>query len=450
MDRRRFLKVAGIAGLSLMAPIAVRDRAASAGTNKYKGPFWIMVNAGGGWDATMLCDPKGGASGNAMSVDQAYTPGMIGSIAGSPIKYAPLSYSAGSALVMTSETFFTTHHKRLMIINGVDTSTNNHDAGSRTTWSGQLVDGYPSFAAMAAAAVTTAQPVPLPYVSNGGYDSTGGLISLTRVGGPQALENLAFTNQVDPTSTKTDTYHTANTAARIQAVQAARTQALAAKETLPTVAASMNSLYLAHTANTGLAALGDELKGVTLVTTDDFPDLKGGNNLGDLTNLMQQAQLALLCFQAGVAVSANLNYGGFDTHSNNDQQQERQMMVLLRGLDYLFNQIDAMGLTDQVYVVVGSDFSRTPYYNAGNGKDHWNITSMMFAGPKIPGDTVLGGTDNTFTSINVDPMTLKPSMAGERIQTPNVHIALRKLAGLTGGPLDTAFPLAGDTMPLFG
>ena len=61
---------------------------------------------------------------------------------------------------------------------------------------------------------------------------------------------------------------------------------------------------------------------------------------------------------AGVAVSANMDIGGFDTHSDNDNQQERQLMILARGLDYLFNTINAMGLTNQVYVVVGSDFGR--------------------------------------------------------------------------------------------
>ena len=150
-----------------------------------------------------------------------------------------------------------------------------------------------------------------------------------------------------------------------------------------------------------------------------------------------------------MAVSANLNYGGFDTHSNNDAQQQRQLTILLLGLDYLFNQIDAMGLTSQVYVVVGSDFSRTPYYNAGNGKDHWNITSMMFSGPKIPGDKVIGTTDGGFVSVNLDPMTLQPSMSGERITTTIVHQSLRKLAGLAGGSLDAEWPLDPGTMPLF-
>jgi uncharacterized protein (DUF1501 family) len=256
---------------------------------------------------------------------------------------------------------------------------------------------------------------------------------------------------MNPSDPKTDHYHTSNTAARIQAAHAGRLQSLAPKQSLPTVGNAMNQLFLAAQSNDGLAALGQELMGVQLVTTDSFPDLKGVGGLNDLTNLLQQVQLALLCFKAGVAVSANLNYGGFDTHSDNDNKQTRQLMILLRGLDYLYSQIDAMGLTSQVYVVVGSDFSRTPYYNAGNGKDHWNITSMLFSGPNIPGDKVLGGTDGTFTSIPVDPMSLKQApMSGERITTTHVHHALRTLAGLTGGELDTQFPLVGDTMPLFG
>ena len=37
------------------------------------------------------------------------------------------------------------------VLNGIDTSTNNHDAGSRTMWSGRLAEGYPSLAALIAA-----------------------------------------------------------------------------------------------------------------------------------------------------------------------------------------------------------------------------------------------------------------------------------------------------------
>jgi hypothetical protein len=442
------MKVAGIAGLSVMAPLALRDRDARAGNVKYPGPYWIMVNAAGGWDATMLTDPKGGTSGVASSVDQAYAAGTQGK-AGPEIEYAPISYSSNGTLVQSAQSFFEAHHQRLLVINGVDTTTNNHDAGTRITWSGQLTEGFPSLAALIAANASTAQPVPLAYVSNGGYDVTAGVLSLTRVGSPDSLNRLAFTNEASPSNATTDLFHTSNTANRIQAAQSGRIQALAGRQSLPNLTSAMNTLYLSRESNAGLAALGDELKGVNLVSVSDFPDLNGATGLDDLTGLMQQAQLALLCFQAGVAVSANLNYGGFDTHSNNDVQQERQLMVLLRGLDYLFKQIDAMGLTNQVYVCVGSDFSRTPYYNAGNGKDHWNITSMMFAGPKITGDRVLGGTDGTFTSIPIDPATLQPSTGGVRIQSTDVHVALRRLSGLTGTALDTEFPLPTSVMPIF-
>ena len=136
----------------------------------------------------------------------------------------------------SADAFFQAHHGRLLAINGLDTQTNNHDAGSRTVWSGQLAEGYPSFAAMAAAAAVVAQPVPLPYVSNGGYDNTAGLLSLTRVGGPTALENLAFPNDENPSDPKADQFHSANTAARIQAAQQPRrVQAPRRRRSLPTV-----------------------------------------------------------------------------------------------------------------------------------------------------------------------------------------------------------------------
>jgi uncharacterized protein (DUF1501 family) len=448
MNRRRFLQVAGIAGLAVMAPIAVRET--RAGSNKYKGPFWIMVNAGGGWDPTMLTDPKGGTDPkDPKQVNHSYSPDQIGH-AGA-IAYAPTSYDNNGTTLMTAQDFFTTHHKRLCVMNGIDTSTNNHDAGSRTIWSGQLAEGYPSFAAMVAAAATTAQPVPLAYLSNGGYDATAGIISLTRVGGTDALQRLAFTNEQNPNDPKTGHYHTPNTAARIAAAQEARLKAAQQKTKLPTVASSMGSLFMARQSDGGLADLGALLKSANIKRfPDDFPDVSGVGGIGELDSLVQQVQIALLCFQAGVAVSANLDMGGYDSHDNNDNRQSRQMMILCFALDFLFKQIDAAGLTDQVYVVVGSDFGRTPYYNNNQGKDHWNITSMMFAGPKIQGDRVIGATDDAFKPLTINASTLKLDANGERIGPNNIHMALRKLAGLSNGELDKQFGLPGDYMPFFG
>ena len=58
LDRRTFLQWMSAAGLAAVAApgLMTRARAADAATG---GPFFLFVHAGGGWDPTMLCDPKG-------------------------------------------------------------------------------------------------------------------------------------------------------------------------------------------------------------------------------------------------------------------------------------------------------------------------------------------------------------------------------------------------------
>lgn len=448
MERRRFLQVAGVMGLALMAPVVARE--VRAGSNKYKGPFWITLNAGGGWDPTMLCDPKGGTDPeDRAQVNHSYTPAERGQ-AGN-ILYAPTSYEQNGVALMTAAQFFGTHKDRLMILNGVDTTTNNHDGGSRNTWSGQLQEGFPSFAALAAAKAIEAQTIPLAYLSNGGYDSTQGVVSLTRVGSTDAVERLAFVNEMNPGDKNTGHYHTQSTASRIAAAQEGRLKAAIQKQRLPTVQRSMNALYMARQSDDGLQRLGEELKTLKLVNfPEDFPEIDGFGNVGSMEGLLRQAQLALLAFRSGVAVSANLSMGGYDTHNDSDDQQSRQLMVLCFTLDYLFKQIDALGLSDQVHILVGSDFGRTPYYNENSGKDHWNITSMMLAGPGIPGNTVIGATDDAFKPLTLNPKTLKVDASGVRLEPKHVHMSLRKLAGITGTELDKQYGIPGDPMPLFG
>jgi hypothetical protein len=342
-----------------------------------------------------------------------------------------------------------------MVINGLDTTTNNHDAGSRTIWSGQLAEGYPSFAALVAAQVLEKMDLPMAYLSNGGYDSTGGLLPLTRVSGTDSIQRLAYPNIRDPNDPKSDLYHSNATASRIQAAQAARLQAMQAGSTLNAHRTSMGSLFLARSSNGGLSALGEALRGKELVRIKDVPKLalipdNNQGELGDAERLMQQAQIALYAFKTGVAVSANLDIGGFDSHSNNDDQQTSQQMQILVALDYLYSQLEVMGIADKTYVMVGSDFGRTPYYNDADGKDHWNITSMLLSGPKIPGNVVIGATDAEFKPKTVNTKTLATDGSGIRIEPRHVHGALRKIAGLTGTDLDTQFPLTGETLPLFG
>ena len=100
--------------------------------------------------------------------------------------------------------------------------------------------------------------------------------------------------------------------------------------------------------------------------------------------------VAVAGFKTGLAVAANLSIGGFDTHGNHDGGHIPLMGNLLAGIDLVWTEITNAGLAGKVVIAVGSDFGRTPAYNAQNGKDHWNITSMMFMGAGIAGGRVIG------------------------------------------------------------
>lgn len=449
MKRRTFLHAAAALGLTVFAPKNIRK--AGAAPIFYNGPFFVQIHAGGGWDPTSFCDPKGGAAMDPKSVNKTYLPQDIGQAG--PFKYAPLALTIQGTQVYSNQRFFETHQGRLLVINGLDTTTNNHDSGERTTWCGQTSEGYPSFAAMVAGTVNERGALPMPYLSYGGYDATEGLVPLTRAGSVGALQRVAYPTRTNPGDPKSSTYLTPETEGRILKTQQERLQAMQAGA-LPYSGRSQASLYLARSSDDGVAALAEKLVGLKIVSAQDFPDIAAvANNLGSLTNLMQQAQLATVAFSAGVAVSVNLSIGGFDTHSNHDTDQTEQLMILFRGVDYLVSQLAAAGILDRTTIMIGSDFGRTPYYNTGNGKDHWNITSMMFMGAGVPGGHVIGASDAGFKAKAVNPSnldTLDDPAAGKRIEPKHVHRALRRLAKIEQHPFAGQYPLVGEDMPLFG
>src|SRR5690606_33850391 len=119
------------------------------------------------------------------------------------------------------------------------------------------------------------------------------------------------------------------------------------------------------------------LKGLQL---PEDPVSLPGYQLSDLQGFMQQSQFAVAAFKAKMAVAANLNIGGFDTHGNHDREHVRQLAKLLAGVDFFMQEAEAAGIADQLTIVIGSDFARGPGYNAAHdyaGKDHWPVTSMM-------------------------------------------------------------------------
>lgn len=454
MRRRDFLKLTAAGGAVALAPRTIRR--AKASSLRYEGPFWITVHANGGWDPTLFCDPKGGVSGNRDTINQTFTRDEIqkvGAFAAAPVSLTtPGTGDEPGIEVMSPQRFFEKHGRRVVVFNGVDTSTNNHETGTRLVWSGQSGEGYPNVGALAAANVFRDKPVPMAFLSYGGYDFTGGSVPLTRAGNVDDLWRVAFPNRIDPKKPEGAVYFTDETSERIKKAQEARIARLQGKEPLPVHRRQLATLLSTRQGDAGLSLLADYLP-TKLVSYDDFDDLalipsNQRYRLGSLENLMRQAQMALATFQAGVAVSASLNIGGYDTHNDHDSQHVPRLMQVVRGVDYIFDQIDALGMRDQVYVVLASDFGRTPNYNAQNGKDHWSVTSMVVAGPGIEGGRVVGGTDDAQKPLTIDPQSLATNTSGIRLRPEHVHQALRVHAGLDKTPLGQKFPLLTQTLPL--
>ena len=435
MDRRTFLKIAAMTGLAVSAPLGVRR--AFAQPEPYKGPFFVLVNASGGWDPVYLCDPKPKGA-----LNRRYdAPASAGKLKYAPIGIddASLGLEAGSAAyLMSNQQFFEKYAASLTVLNGVDMATNNHDGGSRATWSGRLAEGFPSFGALVAA--SRAPESSLAYISSGGFDATEGLIPLTRMSSIDALKRVAYPNKMNPDDAETPLYHSNSTADRIRKAQEARLAASLEQQRLPRVKAAMNELMLAR-------ASDDVLK--DLVLPGELVSLPG-YQLSDLQSLQQQVQLAVAAFKAGMAVAVNLNIGGFDTHGNHDRDQVLQIAKLLKGVDFLMSEAEAAGIADSLVVMMGSDFARGPGYNGDseyNGKDHWSITSAMLMGKGIGKGRVIGGTTDDQRALAVDPTSLALTDGGKVLKPETIHLALRKLAGVGDNDLAQLFPLAGDDMP---
>jgi uncharacterized protein (DUF1501 family) len=423
MNRRDFLKLTSAAGLciggsALLGRAWADDEADPTGSvGAYGGPLLVMMQAVGGWDPTLLCDPKP-TTNNSYSA-----PLMAGSI-----PYAPIGVEA--------DTFFGNHHDKMTVINGVDTATNNHDSGRRNMASGRLGSGYPNLAALVAGVKSPESP--MAFLTFGGYERTQGVVAPVRDGNVNRLAELAFPERIDASNVDSPTYHSAATQEILAAAREERANSLFAEQELPRYQRSLDTLMTARVGASDLKLLQAVLP---------VPD--GNANF-------RKCQLIIAAYKAGIAVSANLSMGGFDTHSNHDNDQKAALNDMLRVVNFLWDEAVRQGVQDKLVVLLSSDFGRSPGYNGNAGKDHWSVSSMIALGAGIPGERVVGRTDDGHSLIPLDRTTLTGPAAvaeeGVRIEPMHVHRAMRRILDIEGSDLDKAFPLgtAEDDLPIFG
>lgn len=430
MKRRSFLKSLAAAGLCAGNPL-ILPSAKAAPIDPYRGKFFITITAEGGWDVTSFCDPKADPVMNHWASSNS-----VQTISNSPITYAPFAYN---------ESFFNTHHQNMLIINGIDCQTNAHEAGTRHTWSGQIGHGYPTFSALAAA--TLGPNLPLAYLSNGGYKETAGITKYTLMQDPSSLSKLVFPNRFsdyDPDGSwnPPKQYHRTESLSIIQQAKLDRLSRLQANAQLsPKQSLSVNDLFNARLGAEQLAPLADTMP-EELVDSMDADD--------QWNPLLRQAQIALASYQAGLTVAADLILWGFDTHANHDADQANAIQMLQRGINYLWEEAARRGIDDQLVILIGSDFARTPLYNDGDGKDHWPInSSIIMAKGESWTNKVAGETNAAHEALSINPQTLTPEENGVFLKPKHIQQAMRRLAGIENHTLCQQFDLDAENVNFF-
>ena len=419
MKRRTLLKGLLAAGAGVAAP---GFRLPLVHAADYRGKLFVFVQADGGWDPTSFCDPKANTPGEPVinhwaERDEVRQAGNI--------PYASFARNAA---------FFEKYHRRMLVINGVDAQTNSHTVGVVHNWSGRNSEGYPTTTALLAAHY--APDLPVPYLSFGGFSATSGLTRFTRIDNADLLRDIA-----NPADSANDDrrYFSEVDWSTLESWRAATAERLASAPGLLPGDVRHREFHRSAFANEGLKAYADAIP-----PEDELEEVEQYMGPGGQfeSTLRRQAQLTVLAFKTGVAVAADLWLGGFDTHANHDPDHEWLLGNLTDSVDFLWEYAEEHGVADRMVVVIGSDFGRTNFYNAGAGKDHWPIGSYIVMEKSQPWTgRAVGETDGLHFAHRVNPRTLRRDDRGGTIIYPkHVHKALRRYLGVANTPGAQRFP----------
>ena len=440
MKRRDFIRMTATAsGLLLCGGtrLALAQQA-------FSGPYWLFIEARGGWDPTSFCDPKGfglGVNGDINNYDQNDI-GQIGNI-----RYAPPPDSfANNTTLFKNQDFFEAHFQRLLVINGINHGTNSHSVGRTACWTGSRARNYPSIGALIAS--EEAPDLSMPIVANSSAESskTNGLVprSLVRGSDLNAIREIAFPNRTN--ANQSNQYHSDGVRNLIESASFARRQRQLADQRLLRIQRALTLHDAAR--NRDVSSLQDFVNNLNATSAPN----SYVNSRSNARSLFNQAQTAFAAFEAGAAATAQIDMGGFDTHSDHDARHYPRLMDYLAAVDNIIDDAMARGIGDNMVIVMGSDFGRTNKYNNNNGKDHWPDTSMMVWGAPahFQGNRVVGATDDLQRSMMVNPNTLVLDNSGIEISPEYMHQALRSLAGIDMNPgVSGIFPFAEQVLPIF-
>ncbi|MEJ2042532.1 MAG: DUF1501 domain-containing protein [Reinekea sp.] len=330
----------------------------------------------------------------------------------------------------------------MRVLNGVDNRTNSHSTGTQYADTGSMAMGYPDFSALYSAVKGADRP--LAWMTDGsGNNESAGLVARSSAADADIFDILA-----DPTRDRDadlNQHMTSSFRPFLDRANAARERLQAQQENLPLRRQYQDQLYLVR-------AQGSQFTDTANVINQPEPGtlaeevLKAANS-----GTQRHMRVGAAGFSTGMASSMQVGFGGFDTHGDHDNNHYPRIRRVLVDLHFLFRALEAYGVLNQTTIVVGSDFGRTPWYNDGDGKDHWAVTSYLLFGNGVSGGTSVQATNGLVEARNVNTSNLQAVSSGGTLMTAShLHLALRKFAGIQNHEYSLEFPIDAEDMPMLG
>jgi uncharacterized protein (DUF1501 family) len=369
--------------------------------------FLVMLFSDGGWDPTQTLDvhdPLDMTDGIDVDVPQAISglpPSQIATVGG-------ITYQSNPTTRPGVDAYFQTWAAQTCVVNGIGTRSTSHDQSRQLVLTGSLDPTRADFAVIAAH--KNGQDMPLPHLPLSGQSFGGQFAGLSGRLGGQMSQAIAY-NRLDggplAVSAPGEAYVE-------QALEWERMHAAAAGSTAVT-----GKLDAFHDAN-GRA--------------DKLTRLAGSLNLNTGTGTQLATSLGN-AFRSGLTTSVSINpFGGFDTHSDNTQQNPNwdrvftYLNAFMTGLSQETGVV-APTLLEETTIVLCSEFGRTPELNGDNGKDHHPFTSMVVAGKNVRGGQSVGKTDGDQEGVKVSMASGQPDDAGVVLDVTNMVAGLVTLMG---------------------
>ncbi|WP_028670021.1 DUF1501 domain-containing protein [Saccharospirillum impatiens] len=348
-----------------------------------------------------------------------------------------------AANLFVYDAFYCLYSQHVRVLNGVDNRTNGHDTGTRFADTGSMDPSYPDFSALYAAA--KGAEMPLAYITDGGGNNeTAGLVARS-----SASDVGVFNVLANPEGN----YLRNGLDSLIEQAKDQRREVLAEKESLPRRVRLKSQLYMVRDEGVAFSGVAAELAtppdGTAARVLDD--EARNNNN-----NRQRQMRIGAAAMNAGMASSMQIGFGGFDTHNNHDNSHFQRIRTVLVDLHYLWRALDVYSIRDKTTIVLGSDFGRTPWFNGGEGKDHWAVTSYMLLGRDVVGGSVVNATDALVGPRNVQLQggRLVPTTSnsnGIRMTPAHLHRQLRAAGSIENHAFSQRFPIEVDAdLPMLG